>query len=116
MSGQKIIREILLQSRDQSHGRDNGWIVVRVPRVSKHDLSLYIKEASQRGLLGATEVGSFDSPHEEWKIRDITASGLQFLEDTKPSRTVRVALWAGLVAFIGFLGWPIPVLISILKH
>lgn len=116
MSGQKIIREILLQSRDQLRGRDNGWIVVRVPRVSERDLSLYIKEASQQGLLTATEVGSFDSPHEEWKILDITASGLQFLEETKPSRKVRLALWAGLFALIAFLGWLIPVLVSILKH
>lgn len=116
MSGRKIIREILLQSRDEPHGRNNGWVVIRIPRLSERDLSLYIKEANQQDLLNATEVTMLQSLHDEWKILNITARGLQFLDETKPSRRARVALWTGLVAFIAFLGWLIPVLISILKH
>jgi len=116
MSGQKIIREILLQSRDEPHGRNNGWIVIRVPSLSERDLSLYIKEANQQDLLNATRVTTMESPHDEWNVLDITARGLQFLDETKPSRKARVALWTGLVALVAFLGWLIPVLISILKH
>ena len=90
--------------------------MIRVPRLSERDLSLYIKEANQQDLLNATEVATLESPHDEWKVLNITAGGLQFLKETKPSRRARVALWAGLVALIAFLGWLIPVLISILKH
>ncbi len=85
VTSEELIREILLQSRTQPHGREGGWITIRIPGVSDHDLSLYIEEANQRGLLTATEVDSFDASHGEWKIRDITGSGLQFLQETNPS-------------------------------
>ena len=116
MTGEKLIRKILLQTRDQPHGKDGGWIVIRVPGVSKHDLSLHIKEAHYRGLLKAADVTSHDSPHDEWKVLDITATGLQFLEDTKRSRKMRLFLWMATLALIAFLGWLIPVLISLSKR
>ncbi len=116
MTGEKLIRKILLQSRNQPHGKDGGWIVIRVPEVSEHDLSLHIKDASDRGLLIAADVTSHDSSHDEWRILDITASGLQFLEDTKPSRKVKLLVWAAILVLLGFLGWLIPVLISLWKR
>lgn len=116
MTSRKAIREILLQSRDLPYGKDRGWVVVRVPEVCERNLSLYIKEASQQGLLKAAEVTSLNSLHDEWKILDITASGLRFLEDTKPSRKLRLLIWTAILALIGFLGWLIPVLISLRKR
>lgn len=114
---EKLIREILVQARNQPHGKDSGgWIVTRVPRVSERDLSLHIKEASHRGLLKAVDVTNHDSPHDEWKVLGITASGLQFLEETKRSRKARLFLWTAILALIGFLGWLIPVLISLSKR
>lgn len=117
MTGEKLIREILLQSRSQPHGKDSGgWIAIRVPGISDHDLFLHIKEASDRRLLKAADVTSHNFPHDEWKVLDITASGLQFLEDTKPSKKARLLAWAAILAFVGFLGWLIPVLISLSKR
>lgn len=115
MKGEKLIREILRQADKQPHGRDRGWIAIQIRKVSERDLSLHIEEASHRGLLKATPVTNFDSPHDEWKVLDITATGLQFLQDTKLSKRIRVFLWAAVVVLIGFVGWLIPVVISLLK-
>ena len=113
MTGEKIIRAIVLQSKDQPHGRDAGWIVILIPGVSERDISLHIKEARDRGLLKAVDVTHQQSPHDEWKVLDITASGLQFLEDTKRSRKARLFVWTAILTVIAFLGWLIPVLISL---
>jgi hypothetical protein len=117
MTGEKLIRQILLQTKNRPHGQaSGGWVAVRVPGVSDRDLSLYIRDASDRGLLKAVSVSHLTSPHDEWRIIDITASGLQFLEDTKPSKKLRLLVWAGIVGLLGFLGWLIPVLISLWKR
>jgi hypothetical protein len=113
--GEKLIRAIVLQAKNQPDGRESGWIAIRIPGVSDLDISLHIKEAKDRGLLKAVDVTNLHSPHDEWKILDITASGLQFLEDTKRSKKARVLLWTVIVALVGFLGWLIPVLISLRK-
>jgi hypothetical protein len=80
------------------------------------ELSLCVKEAGQRGFLEVTQLTNHDSKFDEWAVRDITALGLQFLEKTELSRRIRLFLWAALILFIGFLGWLIPVLISIWKR
>jgi Hypothetical protein (DUF2513) len=116
MTSEKLIRNILLQARQQPHGKKDGWIRLRVSGVSAADLSLHIREASERGLIDACDVTHLASPHDEWKVQNITASGLQFLEDSKFTKKARMALWAALVAGVAFLGWLIPVLISILKR
>lgn len=115
MTGEKLIREILRQADKQPHGRDAGWIVIRVAGVSDRDLSLHIAEASRRGLLKAVDVTTQTSPYDEWKALDITATGLQFLQDTKTSKKIRLAIWAGLGVAVAFLAWLIPVLVSLLK-
>jgi len=115
VNGEKLIRAIVLQANTQPHGREAGWIAIRIPGVSDRDISLHIKEAKDRGLLKAVDVTNLQSPHDEWKILDVTASGLQLLQDTKRSKKARAFLWTLIVAFIGFLGWLIPVLISLLK-
>ena len=115
MNGEKLIRAIVLQANTQPHGREAGWIAIRIPGVSDRDISLHIKEAKDRGLLKAVDVTNLQSPHDEWKILDVTASGLQLLQDTKRSKKARAFLWTLIVAFIGFLGWLIPVLISLHK-
>jgi len=115
LTGDKLIREILLQARTDTNGRSNGWIVIRVPGVSESDLALHIREASDRDLVKAREVGGYSSPHEDWKVLDITASGLQFLENTKPAKKARAFAWAAVVLIAGFLGWLIPVVISLRK-
>jgi hypothetical protein len=53
MTGEKIIRAIVLQSKDQPHGRDGGWIEILIPGVSERDISLHIKGARDRGLIKA---------------------------------------------------------------
>jgi hypothetical protein len=116
VTGEKLIREILLQSEKQPHGRSGGWIVIRIPGVSERNLYLHIEEASKRGLLNAVEVTSHDSLHDEWKVLAITASGLQFLENTRPLRKVRLLVWSAIIVIIGFLAWLIPVLISLSKR
>jgi hypothetical protein len=116
MTGEKAIRKIVFQSKNERYGRRNGWIVVKVPSVPDRKLSLYVKEAGQRGLLEVTELTNHDSKFDEWAVRDITALGLQYLEKTKLSRRIRLLLWAALILFIGFLGWLIPVLISLCKR
>jgi hypothetical protein len=116
MTGKKLLRQIVLQSKNQPYGKDCGWIVVRLPRVSERDLSLHIKEAGDRDLLKVAEVTSLDSRYDEWKVIDVTAAGLQFLEDIKPSRKLRLFLWAALLTGVALVGWLIPVLISLLKQ
>ena len=59
------------------------------------------------------DVTNQQSPHDEWKVLDITASGLQFLEDTKRSEKARLFVWTAILTVIAFLGWLIPVLISL---
>jgi hypothetical protein len=115
MTGEKLIREILRQADKQPYGRDAGWIVIRVAGVSDRDLSLHIAEASRRSLLKAVDVTTQTSPYDEWRVLDITATGLQFLQDTKTSKKIRLAIWAGLGVVVAFLAWLIPVLVSLLK-
>jgi len=115
MTGEKLIREILRQADKQPHGRDAGWIAIRVAGVSDRDLSLHVAEASRRGLLKGVDVTTQTSPYDEWRVLDITATGLQFLEDTKTSKKIRLAIWAGLGVAVAFLAWLIPVLVSMIK-
>jgi hypothetical protein len=115
MTGEKLIREILRQADKQPHGRDAGWIAIRVAGVSDRDLSLHVAEASRRGLLKGVDVTTQTSPYAEWRVLDITATGLQFLQDTKTSKKIRLAIWAGLGVAVAFLAWLIPVLVSMIK-
>jgi hypothetical protein len=116
MTGDKLIRQIVLQAKNKPYGRHNGWIVVRLPSVSEEVISLHVKEAGERGLLEVSDVGSLDSEYQEWKIRNITAPGLVFIEDTKLSRKMRSFLWVTLTAvIIPFVGWLIHILISLRK-
>jgi Hypothetical protein (DUF2513) len=117
MTGEKLIRKIVLQAKNQTLGTDQGgWVVISLPKVSERYLSLYIKEAHDRGLLKAVNVTNNDSPRDEWKILDITATGLQFLEETRRSRKAWLYFLAAGAAFIAFAAWLIPVLISLFKH
>jgi len=116
VTGEKLVREILLQAEKQPHGTDAGWVVIWIPGVSEHELSLHIEQASRRGLLKAADVTNLSSPHDEWKVLGITAGGLQFLQDTKRTRKVRLFIWTVIVGLVGFLGWLIPVLISLFKR
>jgi hypothetical protein len=115
LNSEKVIREIVLQSKNEPYGRHNGWIVVKVTSVTDRELSRYVKEAGQRGFLEVAELTSHDSKFDEWAVRDITAPGLQFLEQTKLSRRIRLFLWAALIALIGFVAWLFPVLVSLWK-
>lgn len=81
MTGEEIIHLIVLQATNQPYGRtQNGWIAVELPSVPARELSLYIKEAGNRGLLDVRELTNHDSQFDEWAIRGITALGLQSLE------------------------------------
>lgn len=81
----------------------------------RRDVSLHIEEAKNRGLVKAFDVTTMGSTNNEWKVFDITASGLQFLEDTKRSRKIRLGIWSAITVLLGFLAWLIPVVISLFK-
>jgi hypothetical protein len=125
VTGEELIRQIVIQAKDERYGRDHGWIVVRLP-VSERDLSQYIKEAGGRGLLKVAEVTNFDSEFEEWKIVNITASGLQFLEEKnasradfdikpteeterqpQPDKSAKLYFWTGLFVALVAVGLPL---------
>jgi hypothetical protein len=115
MTSEEIIREIVLQAKNQPYGRENGWIAVRLPSVSAHHLSLHIKEAGKRGLLDVTDLTNHDSQFDEWAIRDITALGLRFVENAgspKPAKPTRMSRETKFGYGFLCIGWAVPYLLD----
>ena len=114
MKPETILREVVRQAKEKPHGLDAGWVSVKIPKISSEELCLFIQQANQRGLVKGFDVSSFQYPN-QWRILDVTAEGLQYLEETKTSQKFKAAVWAGILALVGFIAWVIPVLISWFK-
>jgi hypothetical protein len=112
MNSEELIRQIVLQAKSEQYGRDRGWIVVKLP-ISDRDLSLYVKEAGDRGLVEVTNLTSLDSGYDEWKIRGITALGLRFLQhptsetasDKHPEADKSAKIYFLVGSFVALLAW-----------
>jgi hypothetical protein len=113
MFGDRLIREIVRQARDVPHGRHNGYINIYVPGVATDTLASHIRAARDRGLIDAEDLGSHDGAY--FGVERITPSGFEFLKSMSYWKKSSKLLWLGAGSLIAFMGWLIPVLISLRK-
>ena len=112
--GEKLVRKVVLAALKGEAGAD-GWIKIDAPKASHKEISLAVMEAAEKGLVKACDVSNLRSPYNypEWRLLGPTGATQQFLRETQVSKKLWVAAVAAAGVIVAFLGWMIPVVISL---
>jgi hypothetical protein len=106
----KVVEAALKEER-----RDGGWIKIDAPGVPDKELSQAIMEAHERGLVKGVNISNMSSKYLEWRLMGPTGASSMFIRENRTSKK----LWAAVLLIggtvVAFLGWLIPVLISLRK-
>ena len=105
---EQLVRRVAQAALRGERGQ-GGWLKIDAPAgATDKEISLAIMEASQRGLVNACDVTSFDSTYPEWKLVGPTGSTQQFLCETRISKKLRAVVLGVGGAIVAFLAWLIP--------